>query len=130
MIFPYQKLLDKKYAPIAPLYLRGRRRWLYFNAFVDTGADYSVFHADVAAMLGIRLDSGEKISVTVGDGDSMAIYLHTINVRFADYVFDARVAFSAELGAGFNLLGRASFFEKFQFCFNERRRVINGTKFP
>ena len=129
MNFPYKRLSQSRYAPIVPLSLRGKARWILFDAFVDSGADYSVFHEKVAIMLGLKLLSGEKKIVTVGDGDDMTVYLHPVKVLFADFVFEAKIAFSSGLGSGFNLLGRETFFEKFQVCFNDRNRVVRVTKF-
>lgn len=128
MIFPYKKIGGLKYGPVASLALKGEHRWIPFDAFVDSGADFSVFHSDVAAILGLKLTNGDKKSVTVGDGDEMIVYLHTVNVRFAGFAFKASIAFSSGLGAGFNLLGRNTFFEKFQVCFNDRDRILRVTK--
>lgn len=124
MIFPYKKLGGQSYGPVVPLHIKGTTRWVQFNTFVDTGADYSVFHSMVATILGLEMKTGEKKVVTVGDGDHMEIYLHTIDVRFANKIFKAKIAFSADFGAGFNLMGRASFFERFRFCFNDKGKVL------
>lgn len=127
MIFPYKKISASKYGPVVPISLRSPLKWIPFNAFVDSGADYSVFHSDVATLLGLKLTAGEKKIVTVGDGDDMVIYVHSVKVSFADFIFKAWVAFSARLGAGFNLIGRESFFEKFQVCFNDRDKLLRLT---
>ncbi|MBI2335934.1 MAG: hypothetical protein HYU97_04145 [Deltaproteobacteria bacterium] len=128
MIFPYKKLTDQTYGPVVPLHLKGETRWVQFNTFVDTGADYSVFHGVVARILGLEIKTGERKIVTVGDGDHMEIYLHTLDVRFANNIFKAKIAFSSDFGAGFNLMGRASFFQRFRFCFNDRNSTLQVTK--
>lgn len=128
MIFSYKQLTDSKYGPIVPVSLKGRRRWILFDAFVDSGADYSVFHEKVAIMLGLNLLSGRKKTVVVGDGDDMTVYLHAVKVKFADFVFEAPIAFSPDLGSGFNLLGRKTFFEKLQICFNDKVKILRATK--
>lgn len=127
MIFPYKKTGDSRYAPIVPIALHGSHRWILFNAFVDSGADFSVFHEKTARMLGISLRMGVKKIVTVGNGDDLPVSLHIVRVQFAGYVFKANIAFSAGLGAGFNLLGRATFFEQFQVCFNDRDKILRVT---
>lgn len=128
MIFPYRKTSGRKYGPIAPIALKGVHRWVPFYVFVDSGADYSIFHSDVALLLGRKLTSGKKKVVTVGDGDEMTVFLHTVEVCFANYYFKAEMAFSPGLGSGFNLIGRKTFFEKFQICFNDRTKVLRVTK--
>lgn len=127
MIFPYKKLGEGKFGPIVPLHMQGSHRWVFLHAFVDSGADYSVFHEKVAIMLGLKLTSGQKKVVTVGDGDDMIVYVHNVTVRFAHFVFRAPIAFSSALGAGFNLIGRAAFFEKFQVCFNDKDKILRTT---
>ena len=104
MIFPYKKFNESKSAPIVPLFLQGKSRWILFDAFVDSGADYSVFHEKVASMLGLNMSQGRKKVVMVGDGDEMTVYIHLVRVKFADFVFKAPIAFSAGLGSGFNLI--------------------------
>jgi len=128
MIFPYKKISPLKYGPIVPVALRGLSRWIPFNVFVDSGADYSVFHSDVASLLGFELTSGIKKIVTVGDGDEMTTYLHRVRVHFAHIFIEAPIAFSSGLGAGFNLMGREAFFEKFRVCFNDRDKFVSVTR--
>lgn len=130
MIFPYKKLRGSKRGPIVPVRLKGPLNWVLFNAFVDSGADYSVFHSSVAKVLQLPLKRGNREVVTVGDGDTMTIYLHTIPVRLANHLFEATIGFSETLGSGFNLIGRATFFEKFQVCFNDRDQRLRMTKLP
>jgi len=58
MRFPYV-FLKGKYLPIVPLELKGKE-WVEVRAFADTGASYSVFHSDVAEILGIDYEKGRK----------------------------------------------------------------------
>lgn len=127
MIFPYKKLSSFQHGPIVPISLKGKKRFILFDAFVDSGADYSVFHEKVAIMLDLKLTSGRKKVVTVGDGNDMIVFLHTVTACFAERTFKAPIAFSSDLGAGFNLLGRETFFEKFQICFNDRNKILRAT---
>lgn len=124
MIFPYKRTGPLKYGPVVPLRLKGRTGWFLFNSFVDSGADYSVFDSSVASLLGLNLKSGVPKELTVGDGDKMIVYLHKVPVRFSGFFFDAKIAFSSHLGSGFNLLGRATFFEKFRICFNDHEKKV------
>ena len=98
--------------------------WIEFHAYVDSGAGYSVFHSDHAKLLGIKLESGRKIFFTVGDGSQIPAYIHEIDVRFAGKSFQAKITFSSRLGVGTNLLGLASFFDAFSFCFHHTEKYI------
>ena len=70
MNFEYKKLAGKL-MPIVPIELKGNIEWVSYDAYVDSGAGYSIFHSDVADDLEIELESGEKTYITVGDGSQI-----------------------------------------------------------
>ncbi len=127
MRFPYIEVSRGIFAPIISLGIWTGERWVICEAYVDSGATYSIFHTDVAALLGLTYRKGRKIFVKVGDGGLIPVYLHQLPVRFANVKFNALLGFSESLGVGFNLLGRVSFFEKFKICFNDKEKVIEAT---
>jgi hypothetical protein len=95
---------------------------------VDSGASWSVFHVDVAQLLGIKLHKAKRRYIALGNGSVIPIYLHHIRVRFAGQEFLAPAGFSDALRVGFNLLGRAGFFDRFQMCFNDRTRTLSVSR--
>ncbi len=120
MIFSY---IDNE--PIIPLEMLSKGgEWIEFHAYIDSGAGYSVFHSDHAEVLGLKLEEGRKIFFTIGDGAQIPAYIHKIKVKFAGAEFIAEIAFSKNLGVGTNLLGLASFFEKFTFCFRHGKEQV------
>jgi len=126
--FPYLKDAAGHLAPLVYLQAWTGNRWLYLQAYVDSGASWSVFHMDVAQLLGIKLARAARRYVSLGNGSILPIYLQRIKVRFAGAEFLALVGFSDALRMGFNLLGRAGFFDRFQVCFNDRQRRIIVTR--
>lgn len=84
----------------------------------------SVFHMKTAKALGLERRKGKEMVVTVGDGDQMPVSIYRLKVRFSDFVFWAQVGFSEALGTGFNIIGRASFFDRFRICFNDLNKVV------
>ena len=122
--FPYLKDALGRYAPIVYLQAWTGNRWLHLQAYVDSGASWSVFHVDVAQLLGINLRKAKRQYVSLGNGSVLPIYLHRIKVRFAGQEFSAPAGFSDALRVGFNLLGRAGFFDRFSMCFNDRARLL------
>lgn len=125
MIFRYREIEKGKFAPIVELVIYGEDRPFCFEAFIDSGADYSVFDESSAYLLGLDLKKGTKVPITVGDGDRMIAYLHEVEVSFADKKFKTPICFSSALGAGFNLIGRKGFFQKFTICFHERAKYVS-----
>lgn len=120
MTFPY---LDGE--PIVPLTIQSKRgEWIELYAYIDSGAWFSVFHTDYAKSLGVQVDRGRKIFLTVGDGAQIPAYVHKLSVRFAGREFLAEIAFSPSLGVGTNLLGLVSFFDRFIICFHHAKKYV------
>lgn len=126
--FPYMKDALGRYAPIVYLQTWTGNRWLYLQAYVDSGASWSVFHVDVAQLLGVKLSKTKRHYISLGNGGVLPIYLHHIRVRFAGVEFSAPAGFSDALRIGFNLLGRAGFFDRFAMTFNDRTRLLTATR--
>ncbi|MBI4342115.1 MAG: hypothetical protein HY599_01965 [Candidatus Omnitrophica bacterium] len=126
--FPYLKDAQGRHAPIVYLQVWTGNRWLYLQAYVDSGASWSVFHVDVAQLLGINLKKAKRRYVTLGNGSVLPIYLQHIRVRFAGMEFLAPAGFSDALRMGFNLMGRSGFFDRFLMCFNDRARVLTVSR--
>ena len=126
--FPYLKDAQGRHAPIVYLQVWTGNRWLYLQAYVDSGASWSVFHVDVAQLLGINLKRAKRRYVTLGNGSVLPIYLERIKVRFGGAEFTVPAGFSDALRMGFNLIGRAGFFTRFAMCFNDRARTLTVTR--
>ena len=126
--FPYMKDAHGRYAPIVYLQVWTGNRWLYLQAYVDSGASWSVFHVDVAQLLGIHLGEAKRRYISLGNGSVLPIYLQHIRVRFAGTEFMVPAGFSDALRVGFNLMGRSGFFDRFLMCFNDRARLLTVTR--
>ena len=124
MRFPYQPIEPGKLGPVVPVRIFGRRPILV-DAFIDSGADLSLFDASVAEALGIDHQKGTKLRITMGDGDQITAYRYQLLVQFSRYTFKAPICFSTALGSGFNLLGRSGFFDKFRICFHEKQAFVS-----
>jgi len=60
--YQYKRLKDLK-VPIITLAIRYGEMWHPVEAYVDTGATYSVFTAQVADRLGLSYRTGRKVYV-------------------------------------------------------------------
>ncbi len=124
MKFPYVELRGRL-LPIVPVEVND----IEFYAFVDSGASFSIFHSDIAEMLELKIESGEKVLVTVGDGSLIPVYIHELKVKFADKEFEAKIGFSKKLGIGFDIIGRKDFFDNFKICFDEKNKIVDAIEF-
>jgi len=121
MKFPYVELRGRL-LPIVPVEVND----IEFYAFLDSGASFSTFHSDIAEILEIQIESGEKVLVTVGDGSLIPVYMHELKVKFAGKEFEARIGLSKKLGIGFDIIGRKDFFENFKICFDEKNKTVEA----
>lgn len=124
MRFPYVQFRGM-FSPIVPIRFRFKNgSWVEFKAYVDSGAGYSVFHANVIEILDLKLEDGKKEYVTVGDGLLIPVFSHQITIQIAGEEFEAMIGFSRRLGIGFNIIGRKDIFERFKICFDEKEKVV------
>lgn len=110
--------------PIVTLAIRYRDRWHPVEAYVDSGATYSVFTVQVADRLGLAYRSGRRTYVQVGDGSFIPVYLHDLEIQVGKHRLTAPLGFSDRLGVRFNLLGRVAIFNHFKVCFDEESFVV------
>ena len=125
LVFPYIRL-GTRFAPIIPVTLFGRNVALKTEAYVDSGAFYSIFRIEILQTLQLREDEGELKMLKAADGNFIPAHLFRLPVQIADVKIRAWVAFSDQLNIGFNILGRQTIFSASnEVAFNERdRRVI------
>ncbi len=128
--FRYLKDAQGRAAPIVYLQVWTGNRWLYLQAYVDSGASWSVFHADVAQLLKLKLSKMTRRYMALGNGSVIPVSLHRVRVRFAGQEFTVPAGFSDALHVGFNLLGRAGFFDRFVISFHDRTKTLTVTPSP
>lgn len=88
-----------------------------FEALVDSGSSICLFTSQLARVLGLSLEGGER-AFTVGvSGERSVIYYHHLLLRVAGEVLRVRAAFSAHLPLP-GLLGRSGFFDNFRILFD------------
>ena len=119
------KLLYKRWLPIIPVSLTWRGVSLRSEAYLDSGAFYSIFKMGVAAELSIDLFRSKQRMFVVADGSFIPAKLIKLPIEIGGRRRIAEVAFSDRLNIGFNLLGRKDVFEGFdEVIFRERRREV------
>jgi predicted aspartyl protease len=117
------KLADE-FRPFVPIILsKGRKATPPVYALVDSGADFNLFPAHAATILGIDLKKGGKKEIYgVGDGKVIA-YKHRVKIHIAKYSFDTEVYFSER--QKLSLLGRTGFFNLFdRINFNQKKKSV------
>ena len=129
MKFPYVEIGQQLFAPMVPVELWTGNRWLWVEAYVDSGASSSIFHAELAELIKPALKPGRRIKMGLGDGRIIPVDIYHVKVRFAGKEFLSPIGFSRKFWTRFNLMGRAGFFERFRMSFNERAKMIEAIEF-
>jgi hypothetical protein len=91
----------------------------WFEAWVDSGSPWCLFHADFCKPMGIQLESGvkEDLKGIVG-GAKVPMYFHKVQVFLGSGDrFDTMAGFSSGLSVA-GILGRRGFFENFHVHFD------------
>jgi len=115
--------------PIIPIILYGPNTSIGVEAYVDSGASFSVFSFELAKEFEISLEGARNQYFVVGDGGSIPSKLVRIPVQIGTDKFLSEVAFSGRLNIGFNLIGRRGVFEYFdEVVFNEKAREVSFRK--
>jgi len=120
--FSYSKR-NSQWFPTIDIIIGGPKRTDAFKALVDSGASYSVFRAEVAERLGVKIEKGKPVYLT-GIGGRILGYLHNLRVSVNEKSFNCKIVFSKEYTVSLNILGRENFFQPFLISFWEKARKL------
>lgn len=110
--------------PIISIGVKLGEVWKPIDVFVDTGATYSVFQAKLAQRANFDYRSGRAISIQVGNGALIPVFLHNLEIQLGSDRIGCIVGFSDRLGVPFNILGKASVFDHYTVCFQRSQSLI------
>lgn len=121
--FSYSKR-NRQWFPTIDIIICGPKKTDAFKSLVDSGASYSVFRAEVAERLGVKIEIGKPVYLT-GIGGRILGYLHKVKVSIdGKNFFLCKIIFSREYTVSLNILGRDNFFVPFLITFNEKFRKV------
>lgn len=119
IVLPYYKG-----RPSVTLKLRNRKNEVrFFNALIDSGADFAIFPIKAAFSLGIDVKHLQKVPVEAADGHYFDTYHTTIQAEFDNILFPLPIGFVAHPDVT-QAVGRAGFFDTFKVEFDERKKLV------
>lgn len=122
LVFSYS-LHKGRNLPIIPIGIKGQENWWKTNAYLDSGAFYSIFDVAISELLEIELTEGKKMTAVVGDGSLMPFYLHEVLLQVGKNQFLMNIGFSNKLKIGFNILG-LDLFDRYKITFNNKIKTV------
>ena len=126
MIYPYWEELrdtEPRFLPLIPITVRGPADSAELIALVDSGAEHSVFSADLAEELGVSLSAADHVTI-VGVGENQVPgWLAPIELRLGRHRWQAPAIF-IKGNTRRCILGQIGFFAFFHVTFRYDRREM------
>jgi hypothetical protein len=97
-----------------------------YEVLLDSGADFSIIHADVAIYLGIPIEKGMKEPFGGIVGKEANAYFHTVSLTVGGNRFtNIPMGFSYDISPhGYGILGHYGFFNLFRVIFDMKKQQI------
>jgi hypothetical protein len=121
--FPKRKYLLR---PIIPLLLTYQDRTIGYEALLDSGADFCIFHAEIGEFLDIPVLNGKKESFGGIVGQQAVAYIHKVDFTLGGNSYPSiPVGFSYDIAPhGYGILGHYGFFNIFRVIFDLKKEQI------
>ncbi len=106
--------------PVIPVDVKLGNMIVRYDALIDSGADFNIFHGELGELLGLDVRSGrqEKFNGIQANQSSEA-FLHEVAVSVGGRDFRTTVWFSYDIAPqGYGILGEKGFFDIFVVRFD------------
>lgn len=112
--------------PVIPIRIKGEEFIVKYNALIDSGADFNIFHGELGDLLGIEVKGGKRERFSgVQAGNLSEAFLHEITVLVGEHEFTTPVWFSYEIAPhSYGILGQKGFFDLFAVKFDYTKEEI------
>ncbi|MBU4298961.1 retropepsin-like domain-containing protein [Patescibacteria group bacterium] len=128
MKFYYKKYGPGILRPVIRIEIIYKNLSVPYEVLIDSGADFCIFDAQIADILGINVESGEKNEVAGITGVNAPIYFHDVTIKVGGWPFKIRAAFLREIGRfGYGVVGQKGFFDLFRTKFIFSKGIIEIT---
>ncbi|MEK9186449.1 MAG: hypothetical protein AAB885_02570 [Patescibacteria group bacterium] len=113
--------------PIIPVFFKipNANRKIGYEALVDSGADYNIFPAQIAEIMGLNVKKG-RLDVFGGvGGGKYAAYFHKVKMFIGGWEYEIDCGFSYDFAPwGYGIVGQKGFFDLFVIKFDYLKKEI------
>lgn len=126
MKFRYKRYDFGVLRPVIPIEIIYKGKSVSYEVLVDSGADFSIFDAQIGDLLGIDdIESGEKFEAAGITGIPEPFYVHPVTFNIGGKLYDTRVGFLPNIAPlGYGVVGQKEFFEIFIVKFDFLKEEI------
>ena len=111
--------------PAIPITLINGDKRINYISIIDSGADLSIFHAEIGEQIDIEIEKGKQLPFFGIYGKPMTAYFHQIKIGVGGYEFNCCAGFSRELDQlPYGLLGQYGFFDLFTITFDFTKKRL------
>lgn len=112
--------------PIIPIRLSYKNQAIRYEALLDSGADFCIFHAEIGDFLQIPIVKGEREIFGGIVGQSSTAYFHNLDITIAGNRYkNIPIGFSYDISPhGYGILGHYAFFDLFRIILDVKKEQI------
>lgn len=112
--------------PILNIKLLFNDKSVKYPVLLDSGADFCIFHAEIAAdLLNLKVKNGKPLTFYGTGGEPQTAYFHKINIELGGFDFDLYCGFSFDMKKlPYGILGQTGFFDRFRIEFDYSNKRI------
>lgn len=111
--------------PVVDIRLLWKNKATHYRVLIDSGADYCIFHSDVAEPLALPVRLGKKITFYGTGGLPQIAYFHNVQIEIGGWPMDLCCGFSYDMQSlPYGLLGQTGFFDRFKVEFDYQNKRI------
>lgn len=128
MRFPYKKFVVQSRPggpasvvtrPVVPIHVVSHQRVAY-EALVDSGADYSIFHAQIGEAIGLEVRKGRRVIFAGVGGVAQEGFRHPVKLEVGTWRLPCGVVFAYGLKIPYGIMGQAELFDRFVVVFDRQ----------
>ena len=120
--FPNRQFVHR---PVVDILLMFGNKSIEYQVLVDSGADFCIFHTEMANILGIPVTQGKRMTFYGTGGIPQAAYFNDIRMEIYGWQMDLYAGFSSEMKSlPYGILGQTGFFDQFKVEFDYQNKRL------
>ena len=120
--FPNRQFVHR---PVIDILLVFGKKSIEYQVLIDSGADFCIFHTEMAEILGIPITQGKKMTFYGTSGTPQTAYFHDVHIEVSGWPMKLYCGFSSDMKSlPYGLLGQTGFFDRFKIEFDYQAKRI------
>lgn len=123
MTYSYLRINSKISRPIIQIIVKSKTKFAIYPVLIDSGADYCIFHTQLAEDLGIKLQN--KTASFKGVGKNKVVgFWGEVDLKIGEVSYQTKIIFAEISDFGHGILGQQGFFNHFDVKLSHHKQII------